>query len=517
MDRSSSGRSQKLRGKITAQTRSTNDLIAPISAATSKSAGIQILSNYAPECCISSESFPAPPDVPGITDLVAGNRFMEIYFNLSFRSMPGDRALPVLYYVVKTEPLTDPSEVISDVSGLGPPIRVTGLINGNSYRFTLYTVNALGLSNSGSTATAGGSSSLVGVPVDSPSPPIDISASPPSAPLLLRTLAGDGKAYIYFAPQADGGSPILQYKYSTDGGENYEDYIPGSIVSPLLITTGLTNEITYTVRLKAVNSVGESAESTSLTVTPTNTSPVATATLWLDPTDASTYTRSGSTISAAKLKTGADTVNGTIVGSGITYDSASAGGVFDFNGGGGAVINFPAYDFGSTITVTAWINPRVKHSINGLIANGTAWGGGTSGQGFRFQWNWWVSPSTSSSRTIQSQLGALLTPSTSNLNDDHSPTDIIQYDVWQHVGYQLDTANNTIIFFYNGVPTLITTDGITPSPITMAGLPFVIGGLRGGSYTMNAKLGDLKVFNTLLDATQIKAEFDATKTRFGLP
>jgi len=53
-DRSAGSRTTKLKGKIVNQTRSTTDLSAPISAATSKSAGIltvQAIDKNSPDCC----------------------------------------------------------------------------------------------------------------------------------------------------------------------------------------------------------------------------------------------------------------------------------------------------------------------------------------------------------------------------------------------------------------------------------------------------------------------------------
>ncbi len=43
---------------------------------------------------------------------------------------------------------------------------------------------------------------------------------------------------------------------------------------------------------------------------------------------------------------------------------------------------------------------------------------------------------------------------------------------------------------------------------------FRIGTFTDGSYGMNAQLGYLRVFNGLLDATQIYADYDNSKTRF---
>ena len=95
------------------------------------------------------------------------------------------------------------------------------------------------------------------------------SASTPSAPTSLSATAGDGQATISFTPGSDGGSAITNYKYSTDG-TNYTALSPTDSSSPVTIS-GLTNGTSYTIYLKAVNANGDSAASSSVTVTPSST------------------------------------------------------------------------------------------------------------------------------------------------------------------------------------------------------------------------------------------------------
>jgi hypothetical protein len=363
MDRSSSGRSQKLRGKITAQTRSTNDLIAPISAATSKSAGVQILSAYAPECCISSESFPAPPDVPGITGLVAGNAFVRIFFNL-VRSMPTittERALPVLYYIIKTISITNPGEIIADVSGLTSPITVGNLTNGNSYRFTLFAVNVLGMSG-GSTAQAGGSGPgvLSGPPTGSPSAPSAPSAPPapsataPPPPTNLRAVAGDTNVTISFEQASDGGSGITGYDYLLTTTLPSGTWTPVLNTSSPIELTGLTNGIVYYVQLRAINAIGTSIASETAVFTPATAGTTVIMPLiqartakWVAPI-------------------GISPVNYLVVGGG--GGGGGAAGTGAGGGGGGGVVKE------GSLTVTGGTSYTVT-----VGSGGTAGGGGNSG------------------------------------------------------------------------------------------------------------------------------------------
>lgn len=91
----------------------------------------------------------------------------------------------------------------------------------------------------------------------------------PAAPSNLVATRGNGQLSIAFTPGADNGNPITNYKYSLDG-VTYTALSPADATSPVTIT-GLNNGTTYTVYLKAVNSVGDSPASASTSGTPATT------------------------------------------------------------------------------------------------------------------------------------------------------------------------------------------------------------------------------------------------------
>ena len=101
----------------------------------------------------------------------------------------------------------------------------------------------------------------------------------PRAPITATATAGDGSASVEFTRGSNGGSPITNYKYSIDGGATYIALNPANATSPLIIP-GLTNGVLTTILLKAVNAVGDSLNSRTVTVTPVASSvaPVAPAT-----------------------------------------------------------------------------------------------------------------------------------------------------------------------------------------------------------------------------------------------
>ena len=88
----------------------------------------------------------------------------------------------------------------------------------------------------------------------------------PSAPTSLVATAGDGQASISFSQGSNGGSAITNYKYSLDG-TTYTALSPSATTSPVTIP-GLTNGTSYSIYLKAVNAVGDSSASSSVSVTP---------------------------------------------------------------------------------------------------------------------------------------------------------------------------------------------------------------------------------------------------------
>jgi hypothetical protein len=94
----------------------------------------------------------------------------------------------------------------------------------------------------------------------------EIPATVPSAPTINSIEAADSSLVVNFTAGADGGSSITNYKYSIDG-INYIAFDPAKITSPVTIT-GLTNGTAYPVTILAVNSVGDSLPSNSITQTP---------------------------------------------------------------------------------------------------------------------------------------------------------------------------------------------------------------------------------------------------------
>ena len=94
----------------------------------------------------------------------------------------------------------------------------------------------------------------------------------PNPPTNLRAVPGVGSATIYFTPGYDYDiDPITNYAYSLDR-TRFKRLVPAQITSPIVIT-GLTNGVTYTIYLIAINNSGVSVRSEPVTVTPTPLAP----------------------------------------------------------------------------------------------------------------------------------------------------------------------------------------------------------------------------------------------------
>ena len=110
--------------------------------------------------------------------------------------------------------------------------------------------------------------------VDSTADTVSITINAPSAttanaPTALVATAGDGQVSIAFAaPSTDGGTTITDYEYELDDSGTWAS---AGVTSTPVVITGLTNGTSYSIKLRAVNSVGDGAESAAVTSTPATT------------------------------------------------------------------------------------------------------------------------------------------------------------------------------------------------------------------------------------------------------
>jgi hypothetical protein len=115
------------------------------------------------------------------------------------------------------------------------PITLTSLTNGASYNIKIRAVNAVGTS---------ATSEINATPIGPPGIPTDLSGTP-----------GDGQFTVAFSAPDSNGTPITNYQYSINNGVSWTAINPPNTNTTIIIP-GLTNDISYNVRVRAVNSLG---------------------------------------------------------------------------------------------------------------------------------------------------------------------------------------------------------------------------------------------------------------------
>ena len=109
-----------------------------------------------------------------------------------------------------------------------------------------------------------------------PAPTTHAQASRPPAPTDFAAVAGDAEARLFWETQGDGGSAITrhQYRQSTDGEETWTGWtdIPSSADSGAnansYTLSGLKNNTTYSLQIRATNAQGDGERSETTTFTP---------------------------------------------------------------------------------------------------------------------------------------------------------------------------------------------------------------------------------------------------------
>ena len=195
----------------------------------------------------SSAVTPSPtvPDAPTSVSALRGNTQATV----SFTAPANNGGSPITGYTVTSSPGG------FTATGASSPLTVTGLTNGTSYTFTVVATNIVGNS-----APSSASSAVI------PAPTV------PDSPTSVSALAGNRQAAVSFtAPVNNGGSAITGYTVTSSPG----GFVAIGSSSPLTVT-GLTNGTSYTFRVVATNSIGNSTPSSaSSAVTPSPTVPGA--------------------------------------------------------------------------------------------------------------------------------------------------------------------------------------------------------------------------------------------------
>ena len=133
---------------------------------------------------------------------------------------------------------------------------VNGLNNGTLYSFKVRAVNAIGNGAESTTATA----------TPAAAPP----ATVPAAPTDLTATPGNGRVLLSWTAPSYGGRYIIRYEYQQNGG----DWTTTGDTATSYMINRLTNDTLYSFKVRAVNDIGNGAESVAATATPAETANV---------------------------------------------------------------------------------------------------------------------------------------------------------------------------------------------------------------------------------------------------
>ncbi len=206
---------------------------------------------------VSSTVAATVPAAPTISSITPGNQQLSVAFTAG---SDGGSAITTYKYSTnggtnwqtRASGTTASPLVISTLSTDG----TTALTNGTSYNIQIRAINAVG----DGTATA----STAATP-----------RTTPSAPTITSITPGNQQLSVAFTAGSDGGSAITSFKYSTNGGANWQTRSAGTTASPLVIstlstdgTTALTNGVSYDIQIRAVNAAGDGTASSTTSGTP---------------------------------------------------------------------------------------------------------------------------------------------------------------------------------------------------------------------------------------------------------
>jgi titin len=184
-----------------------------------------------------------PRTVPGQpTSLTATPASSEV--SLSWSAPDDDGGNEITGYFVEYHDGDESWMLVATVSSAEHV--VTGLSNGTEYSFRVSTYNDAG--------TGPVSSTAVSTPRTTPGAPTVNSLTPGNTTITVA----------FTAPASNGGSAITSYEYIVGAGSWTA---VGSTSSPFTIT-GLTNGVTYSVQLRAVNAAGSGTASSAGSATP---------------------------------------------------------------------------------------------------------------------------------------------------------------------------------------------------------------------------------------------------------
>jgi titin len=181
------------------------------------------------------------PAAPTSASGTAGNSNVALQW-----TAPNQGADPITDYIVQYSSNGGSSWTTDDTGSTSTSATVSGLTNGTGYIFEVEAVNAIGTG-----------------PWSSPTGTLTPSG-PPGSPNIISITPEDGALQVTFAPPSTS-QPITGYLYQLNGTG---PWYPSSATSSPLTISGLTDGLSYSVEIEAVDSIGTGSASNSASGTP---------------------------------------------------------------------------------------------------------------------------------------------------------------------------------------------------------------------------------------------------------
>jgi titin len=198
----------------------------------------------------SAPTTTVPRTVPGSPTsvvLTPGNGW--VVANWTAPSDDGGSPLTSYRVETSTDGGTTWSTVIADSGTTDTSAFVPALANGTPVKVRVSAINVAGVGQPSTPATT--------TPRTLPGAPTITSITPGNRQLTVAVTA----------PASDGGAPITNYEYSTDGGHTWTAAVPATTAGPIVIGR-LDNDVAVTVLVRAVNAAGSGPASTGKVATP---------------------------------------------------------------------------------------------------------------------------------------------------------------------------------------------------------------------------------------------------------
>lgn len=184
----------------------------------------------------------------------------------------------------------------------------------------------------------------------------------------------------------------------------------------------------------------------------------------------------------------------------VTYSSSTNCGIFSFSANG--KIAFPQTNFGTEFSISAWVKPNASgSSIQTVISNA---GANLATNGFKAYWNSWNT----------NDLKMILENGNGSSGDATvSSSAVITNGSWQHLVYTFNTSTRAITMYRNGSLVSTTTNQLV-SPAPNMNQQWWLGALGGYSYYLYGDLGIVKIYSTVLTASEVTADYNSTSARY---